>query len=378
MTPGMSVFLDLLRFFAAVTVVLGHLCQGPFSTGWPNFAPLAALSVATFFVLSGFVIRYVSLNRDHQLFDFTIARLARIYSVLVPAIVITAAADTVSYYLDHAYYLSNWGDNATWPLLRILACLTFVNEAYGYDISLFSNVPTWSLGYEVPFYFFYAFAVFLHKGRRVVAIGLCMIATGPHLFVLMPPWIAGACLFDVLRKVPPSSRLGALSAVLFGCIAFATFHSRFDLASHIYSFHWLGKSAQFLTYYIWTIATCLLILSIHCLEPHIRGILLQMKKVSTILSSSTFSIYLYHFPLLVLVYSIWHYDRGSTAAKLLVFGSVLISCFVLSRWTEAKKRSWAAGLRWIASQVPAAPVWESVLHGRFWLGSSSLPSNRQG
>ena len=46
-----------------------------------------------FFVLSGFVIAYVSEQKEHTLREYSISRLARLWSVAVPALILTIALD---------------------------------------------------------------------------------------------------------------------------------------------------------------------------------------------------------------------------------------------------------------------------------------------
>jgi hypothetical protein len=52
-----SVFLDLIRFAAAVIVFWSHITQARFSTGFSTQGTAGHMAVCVFFVLSGFVIR---------------------------------------------------------------------------------------------------------------------------------------------------------------------------------------------------------------------------------------------------------------------------------------------------------------------------------
>ena len=87
-----SVYLDLVRFLAALAVVLMHmrmfrLVSIPGSEHWTL---LGRESVMAFFVLSGFVIAYTTQMRRPDALDFTVARAARIYSVALPVLLLGA------------------------------------------------------------------------------------------------------------------------------------------------------------------------------------------------------------------------------------------------------------------------------------------------
>src|SRR5438270_12814711 len=88
-----SLLLDIVRFGAAVIVATGHVTQGFFSTGWPDLTDNAVESVGVFFVLSGFVIRYVTRLKYARIGEYWIDRASRIYSVVIPAVVFTLLAD---------------------------------------------------------------------------------------------------------------------------------------------------------------------------------------------------------------------------------------------------------------------------------------------
>ena len=94
MTRTLSLYLDGLRFGAALTVFVSHYAAGRISGGlfW-QVSGYGRIAVLGFFVLSGFVIAWVTETRERSLEDFALSRAARPYSVIIPAFVITAAID---------------------------------------------------------------------------------------------------------------------------------------------------------------------------------------------------------------------------------------------------------------------------------------------
>ena len=61
-----SFLLDILRLSAAICVVVAHAGHPEFSTGFQNRQVLGDGAVPVFFVLSGFVIRFVTTTRERN------------------------------------------------------------------------------------------------------------------------------------------------------------------------------------------------------------------------------------------------------------------------------------------------------------------------
>ncbi len=105
MSTNLSVYLDLLRLVAASLVFIGH-ARGIL---FPD-APIGILSghageaVIAFFVLSGFVIQFVVAEKETNITAYLLARLSRVYSVVLIALPVTLLADLLGAYLSPAYY----------------------------------------------------------------------------------------------------------------------------------------------------------------------------------------------------------------------------------------------------------------------------------
>ena len=97
MKKGTSLYLDLVRFSAALAVFAVHLqvhAGSRFSPFWRfhlNYISQTAITV--FFVLSGYVIAHVLATREKTLLDYTASRFGRLYSVVLPALILTAACN---------------------------------------------------------------------------------------------------------------------------------------------------------------------------------------------------------------------------------------------------------------------------------------------
>ena len=141
MTNALSFYLDGLRFGAAFTVFLAHYSVQRISGGffWPSFA-YGHTAVLVFFVLSGFVIAWVTETRERSLGEYVVSRAARLYSVIIPAFIITAV-------VNHPARLSTRSSTrgaerrhiASCPRLRALA--VFLGQSWTLDLLPGSNVP---------------------------------------------------------------------------------------------------------------------------------------------------------------------------------------------------------------------------------------------
>ncbi|UUZ51421.1 acyltransferase family protein [Massilia sp. B-10] len=98
MDKPFSLYLDLVRFVAAVLVVLSHYTShgmfGPAARA--AYHNLGRESVIVFFVLSGFVIAWTTAEKALTLRQFAVARGARIYSVALPVLLAAFGAISIA------------------------------------------------------------------------------------------------------------------------------------------------------------------------------------------------------------------------------------------------------------------------------------------
>lgn len=223
-----SAWLDLIRGLAATVVVLTHL-RGFFFAKWSDLEPagqtpvnfglffvtrLGREAVIVFFVLSGYLVGGNALRKFFQgkfeARSYWAHRLARLYTVLIPALVITALAD-----LARRHWLGRTDFDSDLGLKTLVTNLCFLQEVAGSCYG--SNSPLWSLAYEFWFYVFggcllTALTVCSSKWQRVLS---AIVAAGslwimwPAMACYLPMWCLGAGL-----RVWPV-RLSALAGGLF-------------------------------------------------------------------------------------------------------------------------------------------------------------------
>ena len=101
------------------------------------------------------------------------------------------------------------------------------------------------------------------------------------------------------------------------------------------------------------LATSSLIFLAELVKPLWRAAALKLEGPVRWLAASTFSIYMFHFPTLILIQAVTRYPRSDALAKLAVFAGVFGFCVAVSFVTERKKVWWTPPVRWIVKTCAA-------------------------
>ena len=361
MTKPLSVYLDLIRFLAAAVVVIFHATN--------HFPDLVGFkvpgheAVIVFFVLSGFVIAFVSKNKEHNLSSFAQARITRILSVAIPAIFLTILFDTIGNSLSpHAY--ADGYDARDYPLVRILSSLTFTNELWFLSIQSFSNVPYWSLNYEVWYYaIFAAWAYTSPRIRLFPTLLLCLIA-GPKILLLLPIWWMGVYAFRTNFLSNSSRNIQMLTFVVSLAGIGAYFYFNLGEKGWNYLLMLFGDSShkalafsrQFLTDYFLGIFFTLHLISIKALfNSSDNSKAIPLETIIRYFASCTFSLYLLHQPLLLLFISIGDYFEATQASWVVLL--TFATSIALAHITERKKNSWKGISKFIVELLNINAKW---------------------
>ncbi len=331
-----SLLLDVVRFGASVIVAVGHLTQTHFSTGWPDLTIRAVQAVAVFFVLSGFVIRYVTRLKYAEIGEYWIDRASRIYSVVLPAVAFTIIVDLIAYFANPRYYLSNWGDSIDHPLLRIVTNITFTSQLWSKSIALFSNGPFWSLSYECIYYVIYGCAFYLVGAKRTLSVLGLILLGGIHIFLLLPLWLLGCLLYEIYVRV--STRRAWLQNLACAAIAVAGYLLRHPVSAAVFAvkdrvtllflahhhqpihLHWT------LDYYRVGIPAAFFLLWGLLIANGVRvNATSRAARTVRLLSEGTFPLYLFHFPIYVLIAALIPYNHANGGMKLAMLFAATIA-----------------------------------------------------
>ena len=193
--------LDLLRFGAAMAVALSHMPLHFVEAGPIISERSGNQAVCVFFVLSGFVIRYVTRTRVTTGRAYWVDRASRMYSVVVPMLLLTVGLEAAAKWASPAAYQAlavpfRWSDVP----LQMVQNLTFTVGWWGSGATPLSNGPFWSLSFESVYYALYGWAVFAPRWRWWL-MPVLLLAAGPSIALLFPIWLLGAALYEVYRRL---------------------------------------------------------------------------------------------------------------------------------------------------------------------------------
>ena len=348
MNKSTSIYLDLVRLLAAGTVFAVHANYDRFTGGLPIFWRLSSLgndAVMVFFVLSGFVIAYVSHQKEKTVKEYFASRFARLYSVAAPALLLTVVLDFIGSRINYAIY-DGWWFQADHPVWRLLANFFFVNELWFSSIRPFSNGPFWSLGYEFWYYALFAAAYYLKGPRQYFLIAAIGLLVGPKILMLFPIWLLGVWVYWRTLKSPASLPSGLL--MFFGsAAAYLVFRQGgFPQSLLDWTLGQLGSkfvdddlawSKEFLSSYILGALVAVHLIGAATVAPRLSLLLERFETPIRYLAGYTFAIYLLHYPLLQFFAALATPIAGQSLRAAIVLCGTVLGVWAVGTVTERRK-----------------------------------------
>jgi peptidoglycan/LPS O-acetylase OafA/YrhL len=352
MTPALSVWLDLCRVVAALAVYVGHsvnvhVAPAGVTATWSRSADDA---VTAFFVISGLVIAHTTRNQHGQAQGYVLARLSRVYSVALPAVLFALVVDLVGMRFDASLYEPDWQYPRLW--LHLPFHWLFLGETWFGAIQPLSMLPYWSLSYEVWYYVLFGCVTFLRGTRRWVVVGAVLVIMGPRIVLLLPVWWLGVALYRHQgRWVVPRAAAWCLMLVaavgyaaffLSGLRAIADAQSR---ALYAWVSQWLpgpfdpGSTVHVVSDYVVALLVAMFLIGCaHCQWDFGD----KWGRAIRWLAGFTFTFYLIHYTLLLCVQAMGFTDQ-SWAAYATTFLAVLVITWALAQVGE-QRRGWYRAL----------------------------------
>ncbi|MEM8795284.1 MAG: acyltransferase [Pseudomonadota bacterium] len=347
MTVWLSLYLDALRFLAAIAVLLSHWAYPRFSGG--DYIVLREINIGSdavvlFFVLSGFVITYAGVERDKRLNQFLFNRATRLYSVAIPALVLTFLLDRLGVWFFTEAYQGWWYQ---WPSAGAFFGygLSFTSEWQGHGFRMGTNGPYWSLSYEAAYYIAFAIAFYMTGVLRGLGLLLCALVFGVNVLLLMPCWLMGVGLYRLLRRENDFSGLAITLLIVIPPILYCAFVA-YGIApflkaiSYLYlvpdgSFETLRFSDEFL--WNWIIGLLFAVhlwgvgLSVRRLQKGAEGRWVGWIRWS---AGASFSLYLVHYPVMQFLSAALPFDPTSTSSQWLLLLLTIAASFLFASLFE--------------------------------------------
>ena len=330
---GFSLYLDTVRFLAALVVLLHHtwpLVFPQFPLPWPGHS-----AVVVFFVLSGYVITHAS--RPGLGFRiYPQHRMARILPVTLAAIALSFCISPVVGTAPIPF-----GGSMEFSGLNAILNALFLGQSW-VDLAPPFNPPFWSLNYEVWYYII--FGVWVYAPNRVYAAVAAVIA-GPHILLLMPVWLLGVALYKWMPAIDHRRARTIFIGSAIAGFAYVWFDVSVQIREGMKNF-WPAPmsvtrgSGMFVGDFLFGIIVTANFAAAASLKMRF---LYRIQSAIKYLSSFTFSAYVFHMPLVILIWN------GVGVHEAIAFYPLLaLTIFAFGQLTERQTKFYRSLLqRWM-------------------------------
>lgn len=354
-----SIYLDLVRFLAAVLVYLWHSNQRRLIEPLVPMGLYGKSAVIAFFVLSGFVIAYVVHTKERDWRRFVAGRTARIFSVVIPVLMLTLMFDAIGRSLSPIVYQGQY----PWDhfIVRTGASLAMLTEVWAVSITTFSNVPYWSIAYEWWYYVLFGLAVFVPGRWRWPGVVLTALLLGPKIILLAPVWLSGVLLYRWRWMAERSVGFGACLVVI-SLVGIWAFHygDYVEFVDHRVSalvgerwFRLLAFSKHFLSDYLLCALVWMNFAGMRLLAPWLAPLLLAVERPVRAAASLTFTLYLLHQPALLMWAAVLRGNPREWSTWGAFTALTAVTIVLVSHFTEQRRHLLKAALERLLERTPA-------------------------
>ncbi len=337
MNKHISLYLDVWRFGAALIVFLSHVASQKISNGlfWQTKL-YDQTAVIIFFVMSGFVISYISSTKETELKDYSIARVSRLYSVVIPALLITFIADSIGYAINPEFYTEGpWPFETDSYLLTYFLSFLMIQNIWDLELNPGINQPFWSLTFEWVYYIAFAAVFYFKSNWKYAWLAIILVLAGPTIVALFPIWLLGYFLYRAMANNPCQTN-SLLSVLLSLSAIVAMVLMGPEIRKIAFSSNLIARKEVYGDYFD-AIMFCIHLYFAPSIL-HYGGYILE-KYAGTIrkVASCTFALYLFHRPLIQLIAAITPTELEDSLYRLSLLLIPLSIVFTVGYWSEKQK-----------------------------------------
>ena len=347
-----SIFIAVLRGLAAVEVAAAHLraqvfpglkgMQDPalwyqalaFFTGFGHQA------VVVFFLLSGWLVGGSLLNRLREplsVAHYAVDRVTRLWIVLIPAFVLSLIIAGTTKAVDLGVVSFAPGNE--------YSVTAFVGNLFGVQemaVPRFAgNFPLWSLANETWYYVIFALLAVSFCGRstisRIAAAAMCLLFAvslpGP-IMLNFSLWLLGAAFSRIQITASTVQQIG-IACIWVGMAGYFRVTAGNDMLD----------AQSYFQHLIFSMPMLLLLSSLQTKTDPRRTALLCAKKVGNALAGFSFTLYVIHVPLLVLLTNFLSplragrlspYELSSLVTYVVILAGLLVVSYIFHLPFEAQ------------------------------------------
>jgi peptidoglycan/LPS O-acetylase OafA/YrhL len=351
MNKNQSIYLDLIRFFAAVLVFMSHVPQFIGGNLW-QLGSLGHEAVVVFFVLSGYVIAYVCIERKETLSEYVINRFVRIYSVAIPSIILTLLCYLIILEINPKSI------EALMPTLSpigstVFSALTFTNQTW-VSTRILINLPYWSMSFEVMYYVLFCFLFYFTGLKRIILCVFLLCLVGPSIALYVPMWLCGVLAFKLKDSIKLS--LGFLIILFLLSIAAMSVLLNSNVQNYINDsfvvisalieagmLHDVTKDV--ISDYMIAVVFVFNLIVANCIFKNVSFVV-SFKPILILqkFSAHTFSLYLLHMPLLYLSSAVFPFKDSPFESLFFALIVTPVVIFVISYFIEKYRKGIAVAL----------------------------------
>jgi exopolysaccharide production protein ExoZ len=315
--------IQYLRFTAASLVVLHHVSAS--SQSFLQF-PAGASGVDVFFVISGFIMVFITEKKERSSFEFFRHRIARV----VPSYwVVTVALALALLLLPGAFALSKF----SFPhFLASMLFLPYRHPGTGDITPLYG--PGWTLNYEFFFYSLFAIALAINARYRALLVSAALIlaagigfmwpsdrvAFGFYTNPISLEFVYGMLIGQIICRGARVGSSASITLIALGVLGL--------LAAALYWPILMFSNERFL---VWGLPAALLVAGSIFLELN-RGI--KSSNLLLLLGNASYAIYVTHFTLVNGLTKVWTRVGGTAGLAFFIISFVAaISIGVLFYFT---------------------------------------------
>ena len=361
MNKIVSFYLDLLRILSAFYVFIFHVGSGEIDTklifSTHHFSEILGLNyysahyfVIVFFVLSGYLITMSASRPNISVKTFITARLGRLYSVLIPALFLSFLVAKIL--IIGNYYPLDLIKNNTLLVQRFILNATFLSQSWSLNATPPLNNPFWSVQYEFMYYLIIASWLLIKNRLKYILILLIILISGLKVMLLFPCWLLGSFLYFIVSKKKTInigisvmlffSTLILLFLILTGrlILPFEKPIGDHDFYGFLLFFSWNFKADLIFSFLVATNVFAIFSLSKKMEYFNTSSVFNKLHAKIQIISNCSYTLYLFHLPLLFLFSSIIPYDKTNSFHQIGLVLLVLVTVYFIAKQTEWKVELW--------------------------------------